>query len=362
MLDARPQEVFAWYARAGAIERLAPPWEPVRVEHAAGGLDDGARTVFRTSNPGPVAFRWIAEHTGYNPPHEFDDIQVSGPFASWHHRHLFDDRGSGRTRLTDAVTCELPWNELGTNALWPLVRSRLNRMFTYRHRQVAEDLAMHQRAEQRGAGTLHILVAGASGMIGSQLVALLTSGGHRVSRLVRHAPAGSDEIAWDPQTGSLDSEQLRGVDAVVNLAGAPLATRWTTAAKRRIRDSRVRGTRLLAEAVAGLHNGPRVFVCASGINAYGHDRGDRSLTEGDQLGRGFLAEVVHDWEAAAQPARDAGVRVVHLRTGLVQTPEGVSLVCNCRCSSSAWEVGSDPGGNGPAGSVSTTSWGCTTTP
>ncbi len=146
VLDAAPQEAFAWHERPGAVERLTPPWEPVRVERAADGIREGNRTVFRTSFPGPIALRWVAEHTRYDPPREFRDVQVSGPFTSWEHRHLFDDAGNGRTHLIDAVSCELPLSPLGGNAAWPLVRSRLHRMFDYRHRQLADDLTTHHRA------------------------------------------------------------------------------------------------------------------------------------------------------------------------------------------------------------------------
>ena len=322
VLPASREETFAWHERPGAIERLTPPWEPVRVEQEADSLRVGSQTILRTSVPGPVVLRWVAEHTRYDPPREFRDTQVSGPFASWEHRYLFEEADSGRTRLTDEVAYELPLRQVGDRVAWPLVQSRLRRMFDYRHRQLADDLAMHQRAQEQGVGALHVAITGSSGMIGSQLVALLRSGGHRVTRLVRRQPSGADEAFWDPGAGRVDADALRGLDAVVNLAGAPIATRWTAKQKRRIRDSRIRGTRLLAETLAGMDDGPRTLVCASGINFYGYDRGDEPLTEQAQTGGGFLTEVVREWEAVADPERDAGLRVVHVRTGIVQSPRG----------------------------------------
>ncbi len=322
VLDAPAEEAFAWHERPGAIERLLPPWEPVRVEQAAAGLEVGGRTVFRTTAPGPVVLRWVTENTFCDPPREFRDSQVSGPFATWDHRHVFEEADGGRTQLTDEVHYDLPLRQVGSSAAWPLVESRLNRMFSYRHRQLADDLATHRAARERGAGALHVAVTGSTGLIGSTLVALLRSGGHRVTRLVRRQPSERDEIFWDPSSGRIDAEGLRGVDAVVHLAGAPLITRWTEEHKRRIRDSRVKGTRLLAETLASMDSGPGVLVCGSGINFYGHDRGDERLTEDAEPGTGFLADVVRDWEGAAEPARQAGLRVVHVRTGLVQSPAG----------------------------------------
>lgn len=172
---------------------------------------------------------------------------------------------------------------------------------------------------------MHVAVTGASGLLGSSLVPRLTDGGHTVSRLVRREPAADDEVQWDPEGGRLDPGALRGVDAVVHLAGHPIgARRWTDAEKRRLRDSRTVGTRALAEAIAGLDHGPRTLVCASGIHYYGHG-GDAELDETSPPGSGFLSSVVQEWEAAADPARDAGIRVVHLRTGIVQDPDGGAL-------------------------------------
>lgn len=173
---------------------------------------------------------------------------------------------------------------------------------------------------------MRVAVTGSTGLIGSALVEFLVSGDHRVVRLVRGTPTGSGEIAWAPEAGTLDREGLRDVDAVVHLAGEPIGGgRWTAERKQRIRDSRVHGTRLLAEALAGLDAGPRTLVCGSAIGFYGADRGDEVLTEESSSGSGFLAGVVREWEAAADPARKAGLRVVCVRTGIVQSPRGGAL-------------------------------------
>ncbi|MFF5881970.1 TIGR01777 family oxidoreductase [Streptomyces sp. NPDC012589] len=169
-----------------------------------------------------------------------------------------------------------------------------------------------------------IAVAGASGLIGGALVGSLTADGHRVVRLVRGTPRGPDEVRWDPEGGSVDAAGLAGCDAVVNLAGAGVGDRrWTPAYKERIRSSRVNGTAALAAAVASLADGerPRVFVNGSAIGYYG-ETGDREVDESAPAGEGFLPSVCREWEGAAAPAEEAGVRTVFTRTGLVVSRGG----------------------------------------
>ncbi|QBJ90221.1 TIGR01777 family protein [Streptomyces seoulensis] len=167
-----------------------------------------------------------------------------------------------------------------------------------------------------------IAVTGASGLIGSALVRSLTDDGHQVVRLVRREPQGPDEVRWDPQESYVDAAGLAGVDAVVNLAGAGIGDkRWTPEYKRMIRDSRVFGTTALAEAVASLPEPPRVFVGGSAIGFYG-ETGDRITDEDAPPGDGFLPSVCEEWEEAAAPVREAGVRTAFVRTGLVVSSAG----------------------------------------
>ena len=160
---------------------------------------------------------------------------------------------------------------------------------------------------------MRVAVTGSSGLIGSALVPALRAAGHDVLRLVRGEPGSVDEVAWDPAAGTIDEEALADVAAIVNLAGASIDQRWTAEAQRRIRDSRVDGTRLLAETVSRLDPRPALLL-ASAVGYYGQ-RGDEELTEESAAGEGFLADVVREWEAAAEPARAAGARVVHFRQG-----------------------------------------------
>ena len=168
------------------------------------------------------------------------------------------------------------------------------------------------------------MVSGASGLIGSALVPALEAAGHDVLRLVRRDARGASEVAWDPAAGTVDAARLAGVDAAVSLSGANLNRRWTAARKREIRDSRVSSTSLLARTLAELEPRPLVFVSAGGCGIYG-DRGDEVLTEESELGTGFLADVGRAWEAAAEPARAAGLRVVSFRQGMVLTRDGGAL-------------------------------------
>jgi len=171
-----------------------------------------------------------------------------------------------------------------------------------------------------------VAVTGASGLIGTAVVRRLRAEGHQVLRLTRSRPSGPDQLQWDPMAGRLDPDALAKADAVVHLAARNIGDRlrWTAATKRDLLQTRVEGTGLVAETMAGLAEGPRVLVCASGVGFYG-DRGDEVLTEASSGGRGFLADVVRRWEEAADPARAAGLRVVHLRTGPVQTAAGAGL-------------------------------------
>ena len=171
---------------------------------------------------------------------------------------------------------------------------------------------------------MKIVVSGASGLIGSALVPALEADGHEVRRLVRREPRSASEIAWDPAAATLDGDAVAGVDAIVNLSGATIGRRWTDGRKREILDSRVDTTGLLARTAAAVEPKPSVFVSASGAGVYG-DRGDEILTEASEPGTGFLADVVRTWEAAADPAREAGIRVVNLRQGIVLTKDGGAL-------------------------------------
>lgn len=315
IVDHPLDEVFAWHTRPGAMRRLVPPWQPMRVVAETSSLADGVAILGL-----PAGLRWIARHdpAGYDPPHQFVDVLSSDGVMTlppriigwWRHTHRYSDAGNGTTRVHDIVDTTVPG-------------AALRSTFAYRHRQLADDLAAHRDAAGAGAGSLVVAMTGSSGLVGTALAAMLSTGGHRVIRLVRRNPAGIDERHWDPTNPAPDL--LDGVDAVVHLAGESIAGRFTEAHRRAIRDSRIEPTRKLAELAARSGSGVRAFISASAIGIYGYDRGDAVLSEDSVRGDGFLADVVADWEAATTPAADAGLRTVLVRTGIVQAAAGGTL-------------------------------------
>ena len=332
VVNAGLSDVFAWHGRPGAIARLTPPWLPVRVLQEASSLRDG-RAVLGW----PGGLRWVAVHqpASYDPPNMFADELESCPLAavlSWGHRHQFAPAGQAgqagqageageaterATLVTDVVNTTLP-------------DRMLRPMFAYRHRQLADDLAAQARARALCPDSLTVAITGSGGLIGTALTALLTTGGHRVIRLVRRPPRNSGERQWRPEEPA--PTLLNGVDALIHLAGASIGGRFTPDRKREIRDSRIIPTRRLAELAASTaaaadpdSPGLRAFVTASAVGFYGPDRGEEILTETSPRGEGFLADVVADWEDATASAAAAGIRTVQVRTGIVQTPRGGML-------------------------------------
>ncbi|MFQ5696909.1 MAG: TIGR01777 family oxidoreductase [Myxococcota bacterium] len=182
------------------------------------------------------------------------------------------------------------------------------------------------RVEQRHGGPpLTLALSGASGLIGSALEPHLSRSGHRVLRLVRRPARGDREIPWEPGSGRLDGGRLQGIDAAIHLSGEPIAPRrWTERRRRAIRGSRIESTQLLSTTLAQLDPPPSVLLAASAVGFYG-DRADQWLDESSAPGEGFLAQVCREWEAATRPARDAGVRVVNLRIGIVLSRAGGAL-------------------------------------
>jgi hypothetical protein len=234
-----------------------------------------------------------------------------------------EPEGDSASILEDEIEYALPGGVIGDLLGARFVRSTLERVFAYRHRVTADDLAAH--AGRGGEKTMKVAVTGSTGLIGSALVPFLTSGGHEVRRLVRRPPRRDDEVSWDPARGELDPASLEGVDAVVHLSGENLAGgRWTAARKERLRRSRIDSTRILSRAVASLDRPPKVLVSASAIGFYG-DREEEWVTESSPPDDGFLARLVVEWEAAAEPAVEAGIRVAHPRTGVVLSPAGGAL-------------------------------------
>jgi uncharacterized protein (TIGR01777 family) len=302
MVEAPIADVFAWHERPGALRRLLPPWQPVRVGHEASNIRDGQAEL-----RGMGVVPWRAQHSDFVEGERFTDSLDNIPFP-WRHTHEFHADGPNRTVVTDRLDTPVP-------------ARFLQRLFAYRHAQLADDLAVMMRTRELSP-PITVAVTGSTGLIGSALCAQLTTCGHRVLRLVRHLPSRADERQWDPARPAPDL--LDGVGAVVHLAGESISGRFTADHRARVRDSRVEPTRALARCAAQTPS-VRTFVSASAIGYYGSNRGDELLDERSAPGEGFLADTVTEWEAATAPASGAGLRVVMLRTGIVQSPRGGML-------------------------------------
>jgi uncharacterized protein (TIGR01777 family) len=323
-------ELYAWHARPLAFQRLQPPWERTTVLKQEGRFGtDGFFITLRTNTVGPLRGTWRAEAFDFQPGRRFQDRQLKGPFAFWNHTHLMIPEGADASTLEDLIEYRVPFGLPGRLFAGGPVRRRLATVFAYRHFLTASDLYRHKRF--RDKPRLTIAVTGSRGAIGSELVPFLTTGGHRVVRLVTgNAPPPYDDgtkwVAWNP-AAPLDPSALEGVDAVVHLAGDNVAEgRWSAAKKGRILDSRTVPTRHIADAIAAVpqEQRPKVFVCASAVGFYG-SRGEEELTEDAPTGTGFFPEVVRAWEAACAPARDAGARTVNLRIGVALSLSGGAL-------------------------------------
>ncbi|WP_313814845.1 TIGR01777 family oxidoreductase [Glutamicibacter sp.] len=305
-------QVFTWHERPGAMQRLLPPWQPVTAIKQAQSLEDGVSELGL-----PAGLRWEAPHVAqrYVPQRLFvDEMTIEGPLRgaakslSWRHEHHFDPLGDEHCLVRDVVETNLP-------------AVQVHRMLTYRHRQLAEDLAAHRSAAANGMKPQTIAVTGSHGLVGTALCAFLESGGHRMIRLVRRGPQGKDERSWDPQNSS--TEALAGCDAVIHLAGASIAGRFNDKHRKNIARSRIEPTRKLAAAAA--QAGVKVFVSASAIGIYGAQAGESPLDESAAEGDDFLAQVVQQWEQAAREPAAGQMRRVQVRTGLVQSPKGGTL-------------------------------------
>lgn len=327
-VPASREALEAWHHGAGALGRLIPPTGGVEVCEAPASIANGERAQLRVRLLPGIHANWLAEHTEVEPGVGFTDVQLEGPFRLWYHRHEFraDPSVPGASLLVDRVTCEPFGGFAGRLLAGPMLRRRIGRLFAWRHQRTRGDLMHLARCK---ADPKHILITGATGMVGRSLVPLLKQAGHRITTLSRHA-SGPGSRVWDPARGYIDLAGLPPVDVVVHLAGENVAAgRWTATRRRAILESREQGTALLARSLAALDPKPAALVCASGTSIYPAD-GRPHDESGPTDASTFLGHVVDKWESAADPARKAGIRVVHLRTGVVLNPAGGALAAMLR--------------------------------
>ena len=313
--------VLDWHGRPGAFKRLTPAWAHARVVNGEGSINPGDWKTIRLSG-GPAHLDWTIRHENLDGL-GFRDVQAAGPFKTWRHDHRFIESDADASRLEDRLTYELPIAPILNPLAGGYVQQKLDGLFWFRHLRTQHDLDRHNGA--LASGPLRIAITGSSGLVGRQLVAFLRTGGHTVIPIVRHRNGDAGEVLWNPSAGMIEAEALEGCDAVVHLAGESIANgRWTHARKEAILQSRVEATTLLSNTLASLRRPPRVLVSVSAVGYYG-DRGSEQLVESTSNGNGFLAGVCKNWEEAADSARNAGIRVVHPRFGIVIAGAGGML-------------------------------------
>lgn len=339
------KEVIAWHKRPGALTRATPHW--AGAIDSDQGVSEGLQAKLKVAVPGTkglITKSWtalLAQVTDTS----FTDIALNAPVATWKHRHDFLETAN-QTVIRDTIDYALTQaHAQATNsknskavknaeALLGGVESitskfserTLEKIFEARAHRITADLNFQERYADIEPQT--IVIAGASGMIGRQVSALLTTGGHKVRTLVRRSPASAHEYYWNPDQGTIDQAVFDGVDAVIHLGGTSINTRFNDKNKKQILDSRIKSTGLLARTLAelaGEGKGPQTLVVASAIGYYGANRHGEVLNEDASAGRDFLANVCTQWEQATQSAQEAGVRVVNVRTGIVLTPLGGAL-------------------------------------
>ncbi len=266
---------------------------------------------------GPFPFYFHARHIEDKPGKMFRDIQEKGPFASWSHTHLFHNTDNG-SLLEDRIEYALPGHRFLPSVVRNHIERKLTRIFQQRQRTLTADIALHQRCSHT---PLTLLITGASGVLGKALIPLLTTGGHKVWTLVRkHPDPDKNEIFWDPAAGILNQSHLPKLDGVIHLAGEYIGLkRWTAASKQRVLESRTRGTEFLAKTLASLKSPPKVLLSSSAVGYYGNCH-DQLVNETAPPGKDFISTVCEQWERAARPADEAGIRTVFLRMGVSMSP------------------------------------------
>lgn len=317
------RQLHDWHSRFGALERLLPPWEKTEIISRIGGIDPGGRVVLKMrTGPFPFHFHFHAHHVENVPGKMFRDVQDKGPFASWSHSHFFTDNQAG-SHLYDKVEFSLPLGKRLPAFLKNHVHKSLQQVFHHRESIISEDIKVHLRCSTK---PLNILISGASGVLGRELIPFLTTGGHQVWTLVRRSPdSEKNEIFWDPENHSLDISQLPKLDAVIHLAGEYIGlSRWSEGKKQRVISSRIEGTSFLSKVISTLTPKPKVFLCASAVGYYG-DTEREELRETEPQGADFISDVCGKWEASAQAAKDAKIRTIFLRLGVGLTPRGGAL-------------------------------------
>lgn len=326
------KDLFQFHERKDAFNLLTPAEEEIEVLSTASTLapsDDIVRFVTKFLM---FRFRFAMVHTEYDPFDLFVDEQKEGLFKSWRHEHRFYQAGWNKdpsSRLVDRIDIAHPL----LACFYPFVQNKLKKLFDYRHRVTREELAKSISTKQ-DAPLKSVIVTGATGLIGNRITEILLEKGVQVYAFVRHPekaqrklPKGAVPVAWDFHKPESDSWQqyLERAQGVVHLAGTPLfQQRWSPAFKREMEQSRVVGTKMLADAIAAAKNKPQVFVSASALGIYGTDP-ERIATEDDKPADDLLARICVNWENEALKLSDKGLRTVLIRIGIVLSTRSGAL-------------------------------------
>ena len=326
-LPAKKKEVWDWYDSDGAFRRIMPEWEGIQPINA-GRLADDEETIFKVKM-GPFRQKWVARHHSVVPGESFADRMMKGPFGAWNHEHSFDEGSDGNTTVIDKVEYKLPLHIFTGWSAGFTVLPRMRQMFEFRSVRVANDLKRIKETQE--LPRQRVLVSGSTGMIGLQLCAFLEAAGHEVHRLLRPStklPPDVDSqnvVIWNDLSGEIIEGDMNGFDTIIHLAGAGIGDkRWSKKRLKLIRDSRIIPTQHLSEIVAGLKEPPKQILCSSAIGYYGN-RGTEVLDENSSPGDDMLVSLCIDWENASNKAKEAGIKIIHLRTGIVMSPFGGAL-------------------------------------
>ncbi len=341
------ETVIAWHKRTGALTRATPPWAGFVFTDKA--VKKGAQNEIDVAVPGSRGLlnrKWAALITDMQ-ERVFSDIMLEGPMESWKHTHSFLENAN-HTVVRDEIEYLVSDRIKAKNQIFKKysgltqfaknlsdgaeriaernLAHYLEKVFTDRARRIHADFDFQARYADVDPQT--IVIAGASGMVGKQVSALLSTGGHTIRTLVRRDATGENEFAWNPDRGEIDENALIGADAIIHLGGAPINIHFSPKNKKKILESRTISTELLARSIEQLQykgEGPKKFVVASAIGYYGAQRRGEKLSENSTPGNDFLANVCKKWEQSTAPASNSGVHVVNIRTGIVLSPLGGML-------------------------------------
>jgi uncharacterized protein (TIGR01777 family) len=320
-LPISAKALFDWHKRKGAFERLTPPWDPVEIIRKDEGIDDGKEVELRVSIAGiPQTLK--VTHQNYQEGVQFEDRQLTGPFAHWVHTHKVQAITDQSSLLTDEIKYRLPLGALGKIFGKGIAESRLKHLFDYRHQIMQHDIKWLKWAQDQKISPKKVIISGASGLVGKNLSAFLSTQGHEVWHFTRSAKEAQSpfRLLWQEAHDPLPT--LSSFDWVIHLAGENIGQRWNDAIKKKIVESRLSRTKALAQKLAQEQTANQVFFSASAIGYYGLNA--ENVDENAPKGDGFLADLCGDWEEMAKLAQDQ-VRSIQGRIGLVMSLQGGAL-------------------------------------